>query len=143
MRYIVHPSLVHIKHSPWWKLFYSGDECALITVTGFNHWMFYILHAWFKIMYGCFTMFGKHDYSVQEVKNGRGQKRAMTSEDCLGLVLLWMRTRGSLWSMSLIFGVILSVLKRYLQFGKVVLLESLNTNSNIQVKLLEKKEEVL
>eukprot|EP00957_Ditylum_brightwellii_P050290 3813921-Ditylum_brightwellii.AAC.1 len=83
MRYIAHPSLVPIKCSPWHKLFYSGDEYALITVTSFDYWAFYNLYDWFKIMYRCFTMFGKNNYSVQEVKNRRGQKRAMTSEDCL------------------------------------------------------------
>eukprot|EP00957_Ditylum_brightwellii_P071730 5452689-Ditylum_brightwellii.AAC.1 len=94
-------------------------------------------------MNGCFTIYGKNNYSVWEVKNRRGQKRAMTSEDCLGLVLLWTRTRGSLWPLSLIFGVTLSVLKRYLQFGKVVFLKCLKTDSNIQVKLPEEEEEVL
>eukprot|EP00957_Ditylum_brightwellii_P026609 2012376-Ditylum_brightwellii.AAC.1 len=61
-----------IKYSPWWKLFYSGDECALITVTGFDYRMFYILHDRFQIMYGCFTMFEKNNYSVQKVTNKRG-----------------------------------------------------------------------
>eukprot|EP00957_Ditylum_brightwellii_P058718 4452793-Ditylum_brightwellii.AAC.1 len=72
MKYIARPSLVPIKYSPWRKLFYSGDECTLITVTGFDYQMFYILHDWFQIMYGCFTMFGKNDYSVWEVTNRRG-----------------------------------------------------------------------
>eukprot|EP00957_Ditylum_brightwellii_P009567 721415-Ditylum_brightwellii.AAC.1 len=66
MRYIACPSLVPIKYSSRQKLFYSGDECALIAVTSFNYWTFYILHNWFKIMYGCFTMFGKNNYSVWE-----------------------------------------------------------------------------
>eukprot|EP00957_Ditylum_brightwellii_P031922 2420708-Ditylum_brightwellii.AAC.1 len=44
MRYIVHPSLVPIKYSPWRKLFYSVDECVLITVTSLNYRPFYILH---------------------------------------------------------------------------------------------------
>eukprot|EP00957_Ditylum_brightwellii_P181483 13824291-Ditylum_brightwellii.AAC.1 len=76
MKYIARPSLVPIKYSPWQKLFYSGDEWALITVTGFDYRTFYILHDWCQIMYGCFTMFGKNDYSVREVTNRRGQKRA-------------------------------------------------------------------
>eukprot|EP00957_Ditylum_brightwellii_P006643 504248-Ditylum_brightwellii.AAC.1 len=42
MKYIALPSLVPIKYSPWQKLFYSGDECALITVTGFDYQTFYI-----------------------------------------------------------------------------------------------------
>eukprot|EP00957_Ditylum_brightwellii_P057007 4320179-Ditylum_brightwellii.AAC.1 len=37
MKYIARPSPVPIKYSLWQKLFYSGDECALITVTGFDY----------------------------------------------------------------------------------------------------------
>eukprot|EP00957_Ditylum_brightwellii_P028866 2180842-Ditylum_brightwellii.AAC.1 len=64
----------------------------------------------------------------------------MSAEDCLGLVLLWKRSRGLLWPLLLIFGMTLTSLKRYLMFGKVVLLKFLKTDSNIQVRLPAKEQ---
>eukprot|EP00957_Ditylum_brightwellii_P099784 7601211-Ditylum_brightwellii.AAC.1 len=63
IKYVGCPSLVPVYCSPWHKLFYSGDESALITMT---------------------------------VESKQGWKKDVESEDCLGLVLLWTRTRGSL-----------------------------------------------
>ncbi len=33
---------------------------------------------------------------IVEFENVRGRRRVVQPEDCLGLVLVWMRTRGSL-----------------------------------------------
>eukprot|EP00957_Ditylum_brightwellii_P121126 9237964-Ditylum_brightwellii.AAC.1 len=78
-------------------------------------------------------MMGKWDREIQRVEGEKGRKRALTSEDCLGLVLVWARTRGSLWPLTMIFGVTLSPLKHYLTFGCYVLLECLRLDSDIQV----------
>eukprot|EP00957_Ditylum_brightwellii_P100099 7628499-Ditylum_brightwellii.AAC.1 len=62
------------------------------------------------------------------------------SKDCLGLVLVWTRTRGSLWPLIIIFGVTLSLLKQYLKFGRYVLIECLRSDSGIQVQFPDKEE---
>ena len=46
-----------------------------------------------------------------------GQKRTVLPEDCLGLVLVWMRTRGALNVLQLVFGLPYSNLSVYLRFG--------------------------
>ncbi len=45
-------------------------------------------------------------------------------EDCLGLVLVWTRTRGSLHVLQLVFGLIYSNLSVFLRFGMRVIVET-------------------
>eukprot|EP00957_Ditylum_brightwellii_P138323 10542655-Ditylum_brightwellii.AAC.1 len=142
IKYAGCPSLVPVYCSPWRKLFYSGDESALITVTGFNYKTFLVLNDRFKILFHKLTLFGQDEYSLWKVESKRDCKRVVESEDCLGLVLTWTWTRGFIWPLLLIFGITLSTLKRYLKFAQVVLLECLKTNSNIPAKLPDKEDQV-
>jgi hypothetical protein len=47
----------------------------------------------------------------------RGQKRKVLPADCLGLVLVWMQTRGLLNVLQLVFGLTYTNLSVYLRFG--------------------------
>jgi hypothetical protein len=46
-----------------------------------------------------------------------GQKRKVLPADCLGLVLVWTQTRGSLNVLQLVFGLTYTNLSVYLRFG--------------------------
>jgi hypothetical protein len=53
-----------------------------------------------------------------------GWKRNVQSEDCLGLVLVWMRTRGALNVLQLVLGLTYTNLSVYLRFGICLLIET-------------------
>lgn len=53
----------------------------------------------------------------------RGRKREVQPEDCLGLVLVWTRTRGSMNVLQLVFGLTYSNLSVYLRFGIRLIVE--------------------
>jgi len=52
-----------------------------------------------------------------------GQKRKVQLEDCLGLVLVWMRMRGLLNVLQLIFGLTYANLSVYLRFSIRLIVE--------------------
>ncbi len=54
----------------------------------------------------------------REKQPKKGRQRMICPEDCLGLVLAWTRTRGSLMALQLIFGITYTNLDDYLLFGK-------------------------
>ena len=56
-------------------------------------------------------------------------------EDCLGLVLAWTRTRGSLMALQLIFGMTYTNLDEYLLFGKRIIIKVLRNHPMAQVKI--------
>jgi len=58
-----------------------------------------------------------------------GRPRKVRREDCLGLVLVWMRMRVSLMALQLIFGMACSNLCMYLRFGRRVIVEALKSDS--------------
>ena len=67
----------------------------------------------------------------------------MNPADCLGLVLAWSRTRGSLMVLQLIFGMTMSPVAKYLQFARRILVKILKANdlAKIQIPPPEKLEE--
>ena len=52
-----------------------------------------------------------------------GRRRLMKGEDCLGLVLVWTRTRGSLTLLQVVFGMLRTGIEDYLRFGKRILIK--------------------
>jgi hypothetical protein len=56
-------------------------------------------------------------------------------EDCLGVVLAWTRTRGSLMLLQLIFGMTYTNLDEYLFFAKKVIVKVLRNHTMARVKI--------
>lgn len=54
---------------------------------------------------------------------------------CLGLNLTWYRTRGSTFSLFLLFGISVSVFSLFLIFGRRLLLPMLHRDNNSSVKI--------
>jgi hypothetical protein len=90
--------------SPWQKLFASQVDQAFITMTGFDHNSFTTLQQKLSPAFDDYTPFSKQQIELKEDPKNGGQPRVMRLEDCLGLVLVWTWTRGSMTALQLIFG---------------------------------------
>ncbi len=77
----------------------------------------------FGPIYSRHTPFDKSGMIV-EFQYTRGQKREVQHEDCLGLVLVWMRTRGLLNVLQLVVGLTYSNLSVYLRFGICLIIKT-------------------
>ena len=119
-------SLHDVHQSAWRRLYYSDNDQALITLTGFDHATFSYLLRLFQPIFDNYTPFGKGGRI--EKMSPRGRKRSVAALDILGLVLAWTRTRGGIFSLQLHFGLTMSNLSTYLRFGCRILVEVLKNN---------------
>ncbi len=83
---------------------------------GFDCFSFDTLLVKFGPMFDGHTPFNESGMIV-EFEYRTGQKRKVQPADCLGLVLVWTRTRGSLNVLQLVFGLTYTNLSIYLRFG--------------------------
>eukprot|EP00957_Ditylum_brightwellii_P195999 14933875-Ditylum_brightwellii.AAC.1 len=84
--------------SPWYKLFISSDDVAMITTTGFDHEGFPWLLQLFKEVYDNTTALGKYDYIIHPKQRNKSRPKFLDVTDCLGLTLMWTCTRGPVWA---------------------------------------------
>ena len=79
---------------------------------------------------------------IVEFEYIQGQRRAVQPEDCLGLVLVWMRTRGTLNVLQLVFGLTYSHLSVFLRFGMRIIVETFRHNplARVSIPLVEEIE---
>ena len=131
-RRIPRSALNKYSHSPFMCLFLSGNDQALLNATGHDHSSFRKLLVVFEPLYDTFTWDHQFRYIRRKKidpisgKPKGGKKRDMTACGCLGLVLMWYRTRGSCArGLSMIFGQTSSPLYLWLKFGRKVLLHIL------------------
>ena len=125
-RRIPRVSLHDAHKSSWRRLYSSENDQALITLTGFDHATFQYLLQLFQPIFDTYTPFGDGD-GIEKI-SPRGRKRTVTATDILGLVLAWTRTRGSLLSLQLHFGLSMTNLNTYLRFGRRIVVEVLRKN---------------
>lgn len=126
-------SLQDSHQSSWRRLFFSENDQALITLTGLDHATFHNLLQLFQPIFDNYTPFGEGD-QIQKI-SPRGRKRAVQALDILGLVLTWTRTRGSLLSLQLHFGLSMTNLTMYLRFGRRIVVEVLKNNPLAAIKI--------
>ena len=126
--------------SGWRKLYNSKNDQALITLTGLDHAAFEYLESKFRLYYDDYSPYGSDGYVKRKEQTNKGRKRLMNSEDCLGLILAWTRTRGSLMCLQIIFGLTQSVLPLYLQFGMNLLILVLQGLKEAKVKIPSAEE---
>ena len=90
--------------SPWQCLYDSGNEQALVTATGLDHAAFSCLLTEFEPLYHEHTV----DKDTGEIRprkaRGGGRPRLLSAAACLGLTLMWTRTRGAEWHLAIVFG---------------------------------------
>jgi hypothetical protein len=122
-------SLLTLDMSPWRTLLASEVDQALITMTGFDGVSFKSLLQKFAPLFNDYTPFNTSHILLKQDPSKGGRPRKVRPEDCLGLVLVWTRTRGSLTALQLIFGLSCSNLCMYLRFGCRVIVEALKIDS--------------
>ena len=127
------------KYSSFQRLYESKNDQALVNATGHNFYSFENLLSLFAPYYHYYTYDDKLELIRPKVlENGRpkGRPRDMTACGCLGLVLMWFRTKGSsARSLSLMFGQTSTPLYKWLKFGRKVLLHVLSRTPQAQVRL--------
>ncbi len=79
---------------------------------------------------------------IVEFKYTCGQKRKVQPKDCLGLVLVWTRTSGSLNVLSFIFGLTYTNLSIYLRFGVRLFFETFRDHPLARVSIPSSVEEI-
>ena len=127
-------ALLHPSHSPFTKLFDSGQDDALVTLCGFDHISFAALHDKFRIYYNQYSPYALTTRgNMRKLKMKSGRKQLMSSIHCLGLALSWTRTRGSYCVLQLIFGLTASSLSLWLRFSRRVLVKVLHDDVEGQV----------
>ena len=126
-RELLHPT----RRSAWRVLFNSQNNQALITATGLDHPTFNYLLEKFEPIFDAYTPFG----DLETITSSRGRKRNISAVDCLGLVLVWTRTRGSTMSLQMHFGMTMSNLNMYLRFGRRIIVEVLQSDEYAMIKI--------
>ena len=129
-------SLLSPSKSPWRKLFLSKSDQGMITLTGFDYDSFNTVCEKFAPVFEAFSPFGKDDVTAITPKvSRRGQRRKIHASDCLGLVLAWTRTRGSLAVLQMIFGMSMTNLSTYLRFGRRIVIEVFKNDPMATIRL--------
>ena len=123
--------------STWRRLYEAQNDQGMITLTGFDCASFASLCELFAPVFNSYTPFvpsGMSCFEWTKLPN-KGRKRNIRPEDCLGLVLAWTRTRGSLMALQLIFGMTYSNLDDYLLFGKRIIVMVLKNDDRARVQI--------
>ena len=122
-------SLLTLAASPWRNLLASDVDQSLITMTGFDGVSFTSLLQKFAPLFDDYTPFHTSHILLKQDPSKGGRPRMACLEDCLGLVLVWTRKRGSVTALQLIFGMACSNLCMYLRFGRRVIVEALKSDA--------------
>ena len=122
------------------RLFCSGQDDALVTLCGFDHRSFKSLHNLFAPLYDDYSPYVARGRLIVKHNKEKGGRRLLTSWHCLGLILAWTRTRGSLAVLQIIFGVAASGLSLWLRFGRRMLIQALRSNELAVVALPTEEE---
>ena len=87
----------------------------MITLIGFDMESFhYLLHLFTPVYKQGKPFMGADGFIIRKVILARGRPRLMIPADCLGLVMAWSRTRGSLMVLDLIFRITMSLVAKYI-----------------------------
>ena len=126
--------------SSWQTLYESGDDAALITVTGFDHNAFQELLKIYKPYYDGYSPWtgngdGRTYCEINPSKGkGRGAPRIISVEQSLGLTLAWFRFRGAEWILQGWFGFTGTHCNVWLRFGRRMLLKAMLNHPDARVK---------
>ena len=134
-------------YSSFRHLLLSGNDQALLNATGHDHTSFSLLLKIFRPYYERYTWDqnlnggGIRKKILDRYGNPKGRKRDMTASGCLGLVLMWFRTRGSCArALALLFGQTSTPMYLWLKFGRRILLHVLSREKCALISLPEADE---
>lgn len=111
--------------TPWNKVYRSGNDQAMITITGLDYVSFDRLHLLFLPQFNGNSPYSA-DGNIRLVDTvdpeTRGRPRKITARIVLALVLVWSRTKGSYILLQSFFGLTGTPAALWLSFGRKILL---------------------
>ena len=128
-------SLLRPEVSTWRKIYESKIDQSFVTLTGLDWASFHALVPEFETHYSSTSPSPDANKKYVAIDPRRGRNRLLQPEECLGLVLMGMRTRGSLCSLQVIFGTFYTICCDYLKFGTRILLKVLYNNPSAEVQV--------
>ena len=134
-RRVPRAGLLRPEVSAWRKVYESKNNQTFVTLTELDCASFHALVPQFEEHYTSTSPSPDANGKYVPIDPKRGRNRLLRPEDCLGLVLMWTRTRGSLSSTQLIFGISYTTCCDYLKFGTRILLKTLYNNPAAEVKV--------
>jgi hypothetical protein len=101
---------------PFHRLHHSRNDQSFITLTGVDYDTFEYLLTKFGLLYLWYSPYSVNGkiVVVRSRGGGAGRPQSLDAAACLGLVLGYTRTRGSFFSLQMIFGATHSVLTLFL-----------------------------
>jgi hypothetical protein len=126
-------ALIPLALSPWRKLLASRNDQEF-TMMGFDCESFDRVLDKFTPMFLGHTPFDESGFIVK-FEYITGRKREVEPADCLGLVLVWTRTRGQLNVLQLVFGLTYTNLSVYLRFGFRLIVETFHDDLLARVSI--------
>ncbi len=130
-------ALQHPSMSAWAFLYGSGNDQALITACGLDHDAFRGLLEIFEPLFDTHTPFrdGSGSYQFRSLTNeNRGRPRCLDAAQCLGMCLMWTRTRGAQWHIGLVFGTTGSTTNIWIRFGIQLLVGILQHHDDAKMR---------
>ena len=121
-RRIPREALLSVQRSPWRRILRSKNDQALITCTGFDLASLTELFAIIQPLYDHNSPF--LDEIIVPIDSTKGRPRNFTHKDCVGLVLMWTRTRGPTFILQSTFGLTMTNMGVYLRFGRRLIVEA-------------------
>mmetsp|Transcript_42272 Transcript_42272/g.61954 ORF Transcript_42272/g.61954 Transcript_42272/m.61954 type:complete len:158 (-) Transcript_42272:8-481(-) len=79
--------------SAWVYLLHSGCDQSFISITGFDYTTFHLMLPHFNALYNKFAPYSKDGFILKKIK--KTNKRLLTGDACLGLVLCWTKSWGN------------------------------------------------
>ena len=137
---IPRPALRTTRYSSLMHILRCNNDQALITCTGFDNKTFKFIMELFAPVYLQFSPYldrskSPHALTIKKIVSKKGRPRMLDASLCLGLVLVYTRSCGSLWQMQLFSGTTRTPLSVWLRFGMVVLLKVLRNHPLACLKL--------
>jgi hypothetical protein len=121
------------------KLLELQNDQAFITMMGFDANFFDRLLLNFGPMFSGHMPFDESGMIV-EFEYTTGRKREVQPKDCIGLVLVWTQTRGSMNVLQLVFDLTNINLSVYLRFGMQLFIKPFRHDPLARVSILSAKE---
>ena len=128
--------------SPWEKVYSSANDQSLITLTGFDCASFNQLHERFCQFFNCLTPHMSKDGKLTFLKRqiggqlvSHGRKWIITSDTCLGLLLVYNRTTVTIYTLSCLFGVSSTAVSLYTRFARLIVLRILKYHPDAKITL--------
>ena len=130
-------ALVDSNRSPFQKLYHSKNDQSFITFTGLDYGTFEYLLSKIQPLYQRYSPYSVTGKIVWVIKRvGKPvQKISLDAPSCLGLVLGYTRTKGSLFSLQMIFGATHSVLALFLRYSIKLLYKVLKEEPSARVEI--------